>query len=304
MHASMPTREPALSSAARRARGLSLVALTIASILCGTAAQALPVPPTGNWDPAVPGTTTPTTWSSTEPTGFVWNVVDGSLSPVAGQGAITSTWSFDGNNDRMRAASFQGLYGGGTQQPTSFELWIRPAGLAGGGQVIFETGGRTSGLSITLDDDQLLFRVKQGSSVVSLSATLTATDIADFVQVVGVLDASAPPLPGDPNSWLYLNGGLVDQDTDQGVRDWSGNNGSGIARANGQIGGNTGDLSGFGYYAGELAIMRFYENQALDAAQVLQNFDAVMGNVPEPSTGLLLGLGLGMLARLARSPRP
>jgi len=153
--------------------------------------------------------------------------------------------------------------------------------------VIFETGGTTDGLSITLNDAQLLLRVKDAAVSVSATHALTTGEIVDFVQVVGVIELGSLVS-------LYVNGALVGQSAALGLGDWSGTNGAGLGAVNSAVGGNTGgDLNGFDEYRGQIAIMRVYADQVLGAADVLQNFQSVA--VPEPSTAVLVGLGIALL---------
>ena len=72
---------------------------------------------------------------------------------------------------------------------------------------------------------------------------------------------------------------------------------------NGRVGGTNGsgegDLFGYGNFAGEIAILRYYEDAALDAMQVADAYAVVAS--PEPGTVLLVGFGLAAFS--FRTPR-
>ena len=84
------------------------------------------------------------------------------------------------------------------------------------------------------------------------------------------------------------------------MRLWTGSDGNGLAGPNNLIGGEGGfDFTGYGNFAGEIAIYRWYRS-ALTADQILQNYNAVAvaAPVPEPSTWVLMIVGLAALAGL------
>lgn len=287
----------ALSTSAVSARrtvcaGLSTIWTIGCLALTPLVAQAVPV--TGidfQWDAAGPGATPATTWRS-DVGSSNWNV--NAAVHVTGPGVsslpgIGAAYRFDAVNGGMSAGSWSGLPGGNpTGTSSSIEIWFRPDGLLGGRQVIFETGGATDGLSITLNDAQLMLRAKDGGVSVSAVHSLTAGAITEFVQVVAVIELNATVS-------LYVNGALAAQSAAAGLNDWSGTNGAGLGAANGAVGGNTGgDLNGFDEFSGQIALMRFYGNQILDPAGVARNYASVV--VPEPASAVLVALGLACLA--------
>lgn len=262
---------------------------------------ALAVPVTGidfQWDAANPGATPTTIWRS-DVGSSNWTIA--AATRVTGPGVsslpgIGAAYRFDAANGGMSAGSFSGLPGGNpTGTSSSIEIWFRPDGLLGGRQVIFETGGATDGLSITLNDAQLMLRAKDGGVSVSVVHSLTAGAITEFVQVVAVIELNATVS-------LYVNGAFAAQSAAVGLNDWSGTNGAGLGAANGAVGGNTGgDLNGFDEFSGQIALMRFYGNQILDPAGVARNYASVV--VPEPASAVLVALGLAWLAGRGRVTR-
>jgi hypothetical protein len=155
------------------------------------------------------------------------------------------------------------------------------------------------GLSITLDDALLRFRAKDGvTGLVDLTYDLSSDpglDLTEFVQVVGTITLGA-------TAALFVNGLSVDAGGAVGLFDWAGSGDAGIGDVTGRVGGTNGpgegDLFGYGNFAGEIALLHYYENRTLLAGEVANNFNAIVN--PEPGSALLLGLGLvgtGLLAR-------
>ncbi len=224
-------------------------------------------------------------------TGTTYNAVD----PSPTYGGIDASYSFDAT-DTAFGTSMQFLpTGDATKTDASFELWVKPDDLASGQQVLFETGG-SNGLSLTLNNDELLFRVKSnvgGSHLLNATATLAPADIADFVQIVGVVD-----LATDTTS-LYVNGTFVDSATSGAdLTDWAGGGTSSLASNDGVVGGaNSGDLNSYGTFQGQVGLLKFHE-VALTATDVNDSFLAVStpsAPAPLPSSLYLMLLGLGLL---------
>ena len=167
----------------------------------------------------------------------------------------------------------------------SVELWVRPnfSGTPTTSHTIFETGGATRGLSITLGDNgsgtknTLRFAMKDASNSAFVDVTLDAAAMADFTdghhhQLVVTYD--------NVNTMsLYIDGALAGSNTTAGVVDWDGTS---IAGFWGQDGSGNGaqaltlddDLANTsinGYGNGSIAVFRQYSD-VLTGAEVLQNY--------------------------------
>ena len=182
------------------------------------------------WDAASPGSSPTTQWDpiadgsldGTHPLNdadqLYWDLQPADNRPyLAGADpssyeGISDAYVFDGTTAEGRAASFQALPGNPTNNDTSWEIWLKPDSLTGGQQVLYETGGGVDGMSFTLDDDLVRFRLKDGGSNVTLTTTLT--DVSEFVQVVGTIDVNTLAA-------LYVNGSQVTTGSATGVNHWA-----------------------------------------------------------------------------------
>ncbi|QNN24450.1 LamG domain-containing protein [Planctomycetales bacterium ZRK34] len=210
---------------------------------------------------------------------------------------IASAYSFDGNDDGVsqnNTSMFTSRSPNPNNDPASFEIWFKPTSLTGGDQVLFETGGTTTGSSLTISDGQIRWRAKyQSTGLITITADLPTT--GEFIQVVGAI---TPGGDGNDSASLFINGSLATPtfdnllgfntanpgpgaNDDSGVQQWDGSNVSGLGNNGSALGG---DLSGFGGFDGQIAIMRWHE-QDLNATQVQTNYDAVAA--PEYATAVL-----------------
>ena len=105
---------------------------------------------------------------------------------------------------------------------------------------------------------------------------------SEFIHVAAVYDRNA--VGNQDILTLYVNGQAVGVTTTNGnqnnLNDWSNNNGAGLGRVNDQINataipGLGGAVGTYGAFQGEIALFRFYNNNALSAAQALDNFQDV-----------------------------
>ncbi len=198
---------------------------------------------------------------------------------------ITGAYSFTGTGSGGTTATYgrDSLpLGGGSNNDAgasaAFELWVKPnrASLADiGDEVLFETGGTTSGANIgfeaTSGGVDLTFRTRKGNNNDNSVVTQKLTDdalLGDFIQIVGVVD----PAGGSKQTRLYLNGLEIGNNTDN--KNWQdGNNNAGLARVNGALGGagNSSEM-----FNGEVALFRLYD-EPLSSAEVLASWNGVTG---------------------------
>jgi uncharacterized protein (TIGR03382 family) len=296
----------------RRRRGVRAIVpvLALAVIGLGSAAAHAVPEPTLLWNAANPNNTN-TSWRNSATTAFsegAKNYIGVGTSLVTtntlgGMKLGGKAYSFGGGNTMASSNPpatdnfFEGIAGNPTDEDASFEVWVHPNSLAGGQQVIYEAGGSTDGSSITLDNDMIRWRVKDSGA--NLTATLTATDASDFIQIVGVYDKN---FSGTQDLiQLFVNGQLVDTQVRAAgdLNDWAGGNATGVGSASSQVGGDAGDLLGFGTLDGQIARIAYYRNVALSNGEVLSLYSNFA--VPEPATAALALMAIGALGlRLRR----
>ena len=285
-----------------------------------------------HWDASDGPTSAAGTWDSLTPNtganGGRWNFdttgADGVTRDLLSTNNTTFThaYSFKGGNgvasDSNPPVQSTGIFdgsGGGSTDPfdvgssaltntaATFEAWLRPGDLSGN-EIVFETGGTTRGVGLTMLDSTLQFSVKDGSTAnppASEVLTTALADTTDFHHVVmTITDTSNTGSGGTQDLALYLDGALVDTGSFNGDHVFGTGNAT-LAGANsaGSFGGgaNTAgafNLSNFDGFFGDIAAFRVY-NDALSAAEVQQNFQASLAAVPEPASiaiWSLIGLGL------------
>ncbi|MEN1680437.1 MAG: sulfatase-like hydrolase/transferase [Planctomycetota bacterium] len=177
-----------------------------------------------------------------------------------------------------------------TQLPDSddsatFEFWLRAASLDRG-QVLLETGGGDSGLSITLGQadgdgvfDDIRLRASEGSANRAIEATASLAGFeptTEFVHVVAVIRDD--PAAGGQSAEIYLNGQLAAESiavSGGGSVDWDGNDAAGIGMVQGVLGSSggpgLGPLGSEGF-AGDLSRFGFF-NYALTPATIARRFN-------------------------------
>jgi arylsulfatase A-like enzyme len=197
-------------------------------------------------------------------------------------------YDFDGVDDGMSRSSFSVSEDSDSDDSASFEIWFKLDSLHGGNQTLFETGGETRGLSLTIgngavgdadgNDDDLRLRVRGGDVAEALTVDLSQyTDPSrNYVQVMAVAQ------DGGPSSIrLYVNGArCADADLGHSDIDWDGTDSdAGIGNASQKIGGEGGAGTPpfpSGPLQAKVAIFRFYD-RALGDAEVLKNYNAALG---------------------------
>ncbi len=186
-----------------------------------------------------------------------------------------------------------GSYATWQYESASFEVWLRPSDIAGQ-EIVLDIGGG-SGVSISLDDEDIQFLAYHSPRKALLTAADYLTDerIEDFIQVVGVIDMDTG------QTLLYVDGRLMDS-VGLAPSLWTGTASNGLGGFDNLIGGQNGfDFDDYGNFDGEIPIYRFYRS-ALTAAEVSHNYWAVA--VPEPASGLLILAALATM--VAYRPRP
>ena len=169
-------------------------------------------------------------------------------------------------------------------QDATFEMWFHVDSTASSDdQVLFEAGGAGRGVSVLLNDSLLSFNANGDDTVTS---TLSQTIGTGWHHVVGVIDlvGNNDNLANDSMS-LYVNNTLVGTLDNLLIDDWSGGNLTGL--------GDVADSLGAGgtpqAYHDSVAILRYYQNHALDPNEVSQNFQAVAGSETMLPTTMQLG---------------
>jgi hypothetical protein len=173
----------------------------------------------------------------------------------------------------------------------SVELWINTGftGIPATSHTIFETGGATRGMSITLGDNgsgtnnTLRFAMKDASNSAYVDVTLDAAAMADFTD--GHHHQLAVTYDNVNNMSVYIDGALVAENTSAGVVDWDGSSGLGFWGQDGSGNGaqaltlddDLANTSINGKGQGSIAVFRQYSD-VLTAAEVLQNYYATVPN--------------------------
>jgi hypothetical protein len=153
-----------------------------------------------------------------------------------------------------------------SRQDASFEVVFRVGNTAAGiDQVLMEVGGAANGVAMVLSGNELLFNVDGSGADIDIRRTLSA----GWHQAVGVIDLST----GGDTVTLYVDGEAVGSLANQNVVDWSGGNLSGLGAGASSVTGVSSTLGST--FHGDLAVARYYQNRALTAAEVEQNFSSL-----------------------------
>ncbi|MEM1058682.1 MAG: LamG-like jellyroll fold domain-containing protein [Verrucomicrobiota bacterium] len=226
-----------------------------------------------SWDSS---TATATTWTSADPGSDLtraWTIpssVTLDTSNPATETDITAAYIF--GSAAASSAAFNAL-----APDATFEVWVKPDSLSDGQQVIFESGGSTRGLALVLSDDVVHFAVKESASGpaepdVNLTTTITSADIADYLQIVGVVDSGETRLYVNP---VDESAPATAKATGIGAGSWFGSNLGGLGGGKGDTGSRSNSSSSswknFKKFEGRVGLARFYDI-ALSGEQIEQNF--------------------------------
>jgi hypothetical protein len=196
-----------------------------------------------------------TTWTDLSGVGNTGTLTNGPTYSSANGGQF----GFDGVDDMVIIPENSAL---NTQTP-SVEVWVKTNATSQNG-FWFEKGNVNSQYSLFQEGAVIQWRqfFSSGQGLTNLSTT-TATymNTSNWYQIVGTFSSG--------RRRLYINGNLVNSDTQSGTINTN-TNGSSI----GVYGGFNGSR-GY-YYNGSIAMVRVY-NKELDASEVRQNFNALRG---------------------------
>jgi len=193
---------------------------------------------------------------------------------------INSAYRFDGS-DTALMNSLQYIAGHSYLFSATVEMVFDPADYTGN-EVLLESGGTTTGMSLALNGSSLRLYVKYATSnnadVQFDLGELPRWQQHGFIHTAGVMDIDNDKL------YLYVNGELRAEVTaNGGLAEWSGTDGAGLGCVNNAAASPV-TLSPF---AGDIAIMRLYPS-ALSAGQVEANYIATGAPVGEPGTLLMV----------------
>jgi len=252
---------------------------------------------------AITTVTDGSTWTaSTGGNATLKDTTTGALTKVAATVNGGQTSSVFANTLSKDSYERAGALGATTQfisgTTVSFELWIN-TGFTGEpttSHTIFETGGQTRGLSITMGDngsgtyDTLRFAVKDGGASAFVDYTLSASELTNFTNADH--HQLAVTYDNANNMLLYIDGALKESNTTAGVVDWDGTSISGFWGQDGtgsgaeSIGLDDDALTSTSAKGqGSIALFRHYSD-VLTAGEVLQNYNTTI--VPEPGSAALL----------------
>ncbi len=221
------------------------------------------------WD-AAQDTPGDNVWESTTANAYNWTFDAGGLSPVAVSDArfmsLTHAYPFPIAQD----ASSTTFNSHGSDQAATFEFVIDVDGTDGS---IFETGGNVDGLQVDIVNGVLRGTVQE-TTPARVSYTLTPTDMGRFIHVAFVAD------PTNDVVKLYVDGVLQDSAAWTGP-DWSGGDPASL----GEMAKTMPTDGSTDPFNGQLALFRYYRNQAFSDVDAQTNFNALIGS---PSASITL----------------
>ncbi len=155
-----------------------------------------------------------------------------------------------------------------TQADATFEIWFRPARSGARRQVLFETGGRRSGVTVFVEAGRPGVGVRDGETATRVelisSEAVGSGQLSQLAALLHVAEAGLE-LSLSVNGERVAGPRLV-----AGIRDWAGGGGSGLGTA-----ANLPSLDA-GEFHGEIALFRFYP-AALEEKQLRRNLLARFG---------------------------
>ncbi|MEO1498786.1 MAG: glycosyl hydrolase [Planctomycetota bacterium] len=230
--------------------------------------------------------------AATDPPGDdLWSDATGSSDSLAFNTSVTTTAVADPSFPGLTAAYEIGQTGGAqglnqffeagsprSKRDATFELVFRvDDASAGADQVIWEAGGANLGVAFVLNNGALTLNVDGSATDINLTTGVSE----GWNHVIGVIDLDLATT-GNDSLALYVNGQPVSTLTGQQVTDWAGGNLAGLGAGASSV---TGVSSGAGDpFHGAIALARYYENTAFEAADALQNYDALTQALLEPTT--------------------
>lgn len=169
--------------------------------------------------------------------------------------------------------SFQHAPGNWSDEHVSFEVWVKPDSLTGGQQVILEDGGGT-GLSLSLNNQNLTFAKLPGNG--SISTDITGLE-GDFIQIVGTYNKNGG---NNDQMRLFVNGVATAGTftTNNNGNDWSGGDGFALGTVGeANMGGFGGGDQGFKPLDGEVGLLRVYRNDPMTVEEVTTAYNQIAG---------------------------
>lgn len=158
-----------------------------------------------------------------------------------------------------------------TSSNVTIEIWFKPDSMDVR-QTLFECGGSTDGSAISLSFGWLTITGRDDPDFVEVY--IKPDDLTDrHHQLVVVFEFDGS---GGGSLHAYLDGSFVCSSTDSGFGDWSGANGVGL----GQIDATVASGVGNDEFTGEISLFRIYDNKALNASEVLNNYETVATATP------------------------
>ncbi|MFU8893017.1 MAG: Ig-like domain-containing protein [Luteolibacter sp.] len=164
-------------------------------------------------------------------------------------------------------------------QPVSFEIWFRPDNInpsPTNGQILFEDGDHTTGISLSIRSNNIRFRKTAGGGEINYNLDTDADELllgaptGEFIQVIATYNTTGV-------MELFINGASVGTTTTS-TGNWASTDRGAFATRGGLHTGAIGSQNASTQsFQGQIAMIRAYRNRVLTAAEVKDNFDAIVG---------------------------